>query len=118
MEIRFFSQKDSWKLGAEQVVFRKPVGVAVFKDRILYINGKSIRTDHPFIIIEKYIKKNRLYAAGFISYDYKKYIYRETVRKKSDLNIPQIFFAFFRGINTCFKVNRTVKNSVKVSIFL
>ncbi|MBK3331896.1 anthranilate synthase component I family protein [Persephonella atlantica] len=113
MEIKFFSQNDSWRLGEEQVVFRKPAGAAVFRNGMLYINGKSIKTDHPFIIIEKYIRKNHLYAAGFISYDYKKYIYRETVRKKSDLNIPHIFFAFFRGFNTGFRTGKRVKSSVK-----
>ncbi len=113
MEVKFFSQEDSWKLGVEQAVFNKPLGVAIFKDRVLYIERRKLKTTRPLNVIEKYIQEKKCYAAGFISYDFKKQIYPERFKKKSDVNIPEIFFIFFKNFKAGFTKNPEVKSKIK-----
>ncbi|WP_457627738.1 anthranilate synthase component I family protein [Persephonella sp.] len=95
MEIQLFGQE--WLGTGGLVTSNLPAGYFIFDNNRLILNGKRINTTRPFEILEKYIRKNRVYAAGFISYDYKKYIYPEKVSKRRDIGLPLIFLIFFKG---------------------
>ncbi|NPA58092.1 MAG: anthranilate synthase component I family protein [Aquificae bacterium] len=95
MKVELFGK--GW-LGSEGLaVFSKPVATAVFYRDLLFLNGKRIKTNKPLKIIENIIKKKGIYGLGFISYDYKRYIFEEKIHKKPDIGLPLLFFLFYKG---------------------
>ncbi|SNZ03921.1 para-aminobenzoate synthetase component 1 [Persephonella hydrogeniphila] len=113
MKFEFYSDKEKWIDGVKDFSFENPVSTAYFDGNILFIDGKKIKTKDPLPLIEKYIKKHRYYGAGFISYDYKKYIYPESIKKKRDIGLPLIFFSFFRKFKKGIKGKPPVENRIK-----
>lgn len=97
MKIEFFSKNEKWIYGKKYIIFEKPICKAIYKNGILYVCNRKIKTKKPFTFIENFVKKYRFFAAGFVSYDFKKYIYPEKIKKKSDIGLPYIYVAFFKN---------------------
>ncbi|WP_457626312.1 anthranilate synthase component I family protein [Persephonella sp.] len=113
MEFEFYSDKERWIDGIKEFRFENPVSTAFFSSNILFIDGRKIRTYNPFPVIEKYIKKHRYYGAGFISYDYKSYIFPEKIKKRTDIGLPLVYFAFFKKFKKGLKNKIPVESKIK-----
>ncbi|WP_457640009.1 anthranilate synthase component I family protein [Persephonella sp.] len=116
MEIKLFSSRKGWFEKEGLFVFNRPVFSAVFDRGVLTLGTQKIKTKNPFPFIEKAVRSKKLYAVGFISYDFKRYIWKETVRKKRDMGLPLVFFAFFKTFSPK-KIPESVKNETSVKGF-
>ena len=70
-KVYLYSQKGGWFEEEGIFIFEKPVYKIKYKNNILQISKRKIKTDNPLPIIEKIVNKKGLYAVGFISYDFK-----------------------------------------------
>ncbi|MFN3787156.1 anthranilate synthase component I family protein [Sulfurihydrogenibium azorense] len=78
-------------------MFNKPVfTLKVYKNRT-YLNNLLIKTKKPLKIAESIIKKQKLFAVGFISYDYNDFILSKKSPKKDDTNFPLIYLEFHKN---------------------
>lgn len=78
-------------------MFNKPVfTLKVYKNRT-YLNNLLIKTKKPLKIAESIIKKQKLFAVGFISYDYNDFILSKKFPKKDDTNFPLIYLEFYKN---------------------
>ncbi|WP_293449021.1 anthranilate synthase component I family protein [Persephonella sp.] len=117
MKIEIYSDKEGWIDGVKGAIFEKPVLVGVFNNNIFFLGNKKIKTENPLPLIQKIIEKNGYYAAGFISYDYKSYIFKEKVKKRRDIGLPIIFVAFFKDFKKGFENKKNEGNLIK-SVFI
>ncbi|WP_297453788.1 anthranilate synthase component I family protein [Persephonella sp.] len=113
MKIEFFSDKEKWLSGYKYITINKPVYRAIYKSNILIINNKIIKTTNPLPILEKLILKNKLFAAGFISYDYKKHLFPEKSHKKDDIGLPEIYMIFFKNFEPQLKKEKKHSSLIK-----
>ncbi|RMA97761.1 anthranilate synthase component I family protein [Hydrogenothermus marinus] len=76
--------------------FDKPIFTIQYKNNILQINNKKLKTKNPIPIIEKLIKG--YFSVGFISYDFKEYIY-ENLKKinKDKIDLPLIYLKVYKN---------------------
>ncbi len=95
-KIYLYSQKEGWFEKEGIFLFEKPVFKVRYENKILTISNRKIKTDRPIPIIERLIKKHKLYGVGFISYDFKENILNLKKQKKSDLNLPYIYLNLYR----------------------
>ena len=76
-------------------LFDRPVYKIRYKNKILQINNKKIKTDKPLHIIQKLIKN--FYAVGFISYDFKDEILgKSKIQPVDTLKLPDIYINLYR----------------------
>lgn len=98
----FSGSKGGWLKEEGLFLFEKPTfTLKVYRNRV-YLNDNLIKTKHPIKIAENIVKRHRLYACGFISYDYNDFILTEKHLKKDDTNFPLIYLEFhrkFRKVN-------------------
>ncbi len=94
--IVLYSEKNSWFKEKGLYLFDKPVKTAKYINNKLYINGKSFYTKNPLPVIEKIIKNHKLFALGFISYNYKEKIFGKKP-KYDNLRLPDIYVAFYKN---------------------
>ena len=113
MKIEIYSDKDGWIEGIKEATFEKPALVGVFNNNIFFLGNKKIKTENPLPLIQKIIEKKGYYAVGFISYDYKSYIFKEKVKKRRDIALPIIFVAFFKGFKRGLEDKRPIGNPIK-----
>ncbi len=95
MEIILYSEDGGWLENRGIYRFVNPIKIVKYHNNKLLINDKVITTDNPLPIIEKLIKNTGFFALGFISYDFKNYIFNKNVNK-NDINLPIIYLALFR----------------------
>ncbi len=110
MKTILYSDGKGWFENKGFYEFEKPVKILKFKNNKLLLNNTSITTKNPFPIIEKLLNEKRYFVVGFISYDFKKYIFNNFV-KNDDLRLPNIYFAFFRKFNYLPYINRPIFQS-------
>ncbi|WP_409827252.1 anthranilate synthase component I family protein [Sulfurihydrogenibium azorense] len=93
----YSNSSDGW-LGRQGLfLFNKPVfTLKVYKNRT-YLNNLLIKTKKPLKIAESIIKKQKLFAVGFISYDYNDFILSKKSPKKDDTNFPLIYLEFHKN---------------------
>ncbi len=113
MKIEIYSDKEGWIEGVKGATFEKPVLAGFFIDNIFFLGNKKLKTENPLPVIQKIIEKKRYYAAGFISYDYKRYIFKEETKKRRDIGLPLIFVVFFKDFKKGLEKRKPVGNSVK-----
>ena len=113
MKIEFFSDKEKWLFGYKYITINKPVYRAIYKSNILIINDKIFKTTNPLPILEKLILKNKLFAAGFISYDYKKHLFTEKFHKKDNIGLPEIYMVFFKKFEPKLKKGKNYSSQIK-----
>lgn len=114
MKIELFSDKEKWLSGYKSITISKPVYRAIYKNNILIINKQPIRTKNPLPILEKLILKNKLFAIGFISYDYKKYLFQpELYKKNNDTGLPEIYIVFFKKFEPELKKGKRHLSQIK-----
>ncbi len=116
-KVYLYSQKDGWFKEEGIYLFEKPVFTIRYKNRILSISDRKIKTDRPIPIIEKFIKKRRLYGIGFISYDFKENIIGLKKLKKSDLELPDIYLNLYKKYKKIEKIKKKYNSEIKSVIF-
>ena len=96
-------------------IFDKPIFKFAYNSPFLQINNKVIKAKRPLRFLENLIKKYKLYAVGFISYDYKVLTSGVKSLKKYELPIPQVYFLLFRNYKTTNKIEiPNFQNDIKV----
>ncbi len=76
----------------------RPVLRLKYKNGVLTLNSTRIKTDKPFLFIERLIRRKKLHAAGFITYDYGEKLIGIKDRRNKILNLPDIYLVFFRRL--------------------
>ena len=84
--------------------FNQPVFRFVYDAPILKINDKLIKTKRPLVFLENLIKRHKLYAVGFISYDYKTLTLGVKSLKRKEFPIPQVYFLLFKKYKVSDKI--------------
>lgn len=104
----YSNSSDGW-LGKQGLfLFNKPVfTLKVYKNRT-YLNGRLIKTKKPLKLTESIVKKKKLFAVGFISYDYNDFILSKKSPKKDDTNFPLIYLEFHKNY---IEVEKKLKDS-------
>ncbi|WP_037919396.1 anthranilate synthase component I family protein [Sulfurihydrogenibium subterraneum] len=104
----YSNSSDGW-LGKQGLfLFNKPIfTLKVYKSRT-YLNNFLIKTKKPLKIAESIIKKQKLFAVGFISYDYNDFILSKKIPKKDDTDFPLIYLEFHKKYT---EIERNFKNS-------
>ena len=111
-KIYLYSQKDGWFNEEGIFLFEKPVFKIRYQNGILHISDKKIKTEKPLTIIEKFIKKKRLYAVGFISYDFKESLLDLKKFKKSELKLPKIYLNLYKKYKKVERINSNYKAEI------
>ncbi|HIE59170.1 MAG TPA: anthranilate synthase component I family protein [Hydrogenothermaceae bacterium] len=94
--------------------FNKPIFKFIYNAPFLQINNKIIKTKRPLKFLENLIRKYKLYAVGFISYDYKVLTLGIKSLKNYELPIPQVYFLLFRNYETANTIEiPDFKNDIK-----
>ena len=96
-KIYLYSQKNGWFNEEGIFLFEKPVFKIRYSKNTLSISNKKLKTDNPIPIIEKFIKKKKLYGVGFISYDFKENLFNLKKFNRSDLEIPLIYLNLYKS---------------------
>ncbi|RUM59264.1 MAG: anthranilate synthase component I family protein [Persephonella sp.] len=97
-KVYLYSQKNGWFNREGLYIFDNPVFVVEYKNRRTYLNGRDLGSINLFNLIEKIIKKYKLYGLGYISYNYGKSIVLDKVfTKRRDINLPDIYILFFKN---------------------
>jgi len=114
-KVYLYSQTNGWLNREGLYVFDKPVFLIEYKNKRTYFNGIDLGFINPFNLIEKIIKKHKLYGLGYISYNYgKSIVLNRFFPKKKDINLPDIYILFFRDYTFYEKFTRpNVKPIVK-----
>jgi anthranilate/para-aminobenzoate synthase component I len=113
----FSNSKDGWLKEEGLFLFENPVYILkVYKNRV-YLNNINIKTKKPIKIVEKIIKKYRLYASGFISYDYNDFILSLKSPKKDDTDFPVIYIEFHKNYKKVSLPIPTTFSKVKSVVF-
>lgn len=104
----YSNSSDGW-LGKQGLfLFNKPVfTLKVYKNRT-YLNGRLIKTKKPLKLTESIVKKKKLFAVGFISYDYNDFILSKKSPKKDNTNFPLIYLEFHKNY---IEVEKKLKDS-------
>ncbi len=89
-----------------------------YRNGILQTGNKRIKTDKPFLFIEKLIRRYRLYAVGFITYDYGEKIVGIKNSRKKILNLPEIYLVFFKSFKKVTDTESTGYNKINRIEFL
>ena len=87
------------------------VAEGFYKNGILKIGSKKIKTDRPFLLIEKFVQSKRVFVAGFITYDYGNRLMNVRYDNPSLLSFPDIYVLFFRRFSSA-KLNKNFKTSI------
>ncbi len=113
----FSNSKDGWLKEKGLFLFENPVYILkVYKNRV-YLNNIHIKTKKPLKLAEKIIKKYKLYASGFISYDYNDFILSLKSPKKDDTGFPLIYIEFHKNYKKVSLPNPTTFSKVKSVFF-
>ncbi len=73
-----------------------PVFKLLYKNNQVYINKKKFFTKDPFLLIENIVKKYKLYACGFVSYEYGEHLFGIKNKNRKIVDFPDIYVAFFK----------------------
>ncbi|MGC8941140.1 MAG: anthranilate synthase component I family protein [Sulfurihydrogenibium sp.] len=93
----FSHSKNGWLKQEGLFLFEKPIfTLKVYKNRV-YLNNRILKTKRPLKIAESIIKKQKLFAVGFISYDYNDFILSRKTPKKDDTEFPLIYLEFHKA---------------------
>jgi anthranilate/para-aminobenzoate synthase component I len=111
-KIYLYSQKNGWFDEEGIFLFEKPVFKIRYRNNILTISDKRIKTDKPLLFIQKVIKKHNLYGVGFISYDFKEKILKLKKYKKSDIDLPDIYINLYRNYKKIHKLDKKYKTEI------
>ena len=76
----------------------RPVLRIKYKNGVLTLNSTGIETDKPFLLVERLIRRKKLHAAGFITYDYGERIFGIKDKRKKILSLPDIYLVLFRRL--------------------
>ncbi len=91
----YSSTNRGWLKEKGLFLFDRPVYKIRYKNRILQINDRKIKTDKPLHLIQKLIKN--YYAVGFISYDFKdKTLGRNRIQPVDTLKLPDIYINLYK----------------------
>ena len=78
--------------------FSKPIYKVEFTNNLLFINSRKVSTNRPLKLLEKLILKKKLYGIGYISYEFKDYIFgKSSYKKDPELNLPTLYFELYKG---------------------
>ncbi|WP_457621992.1 anthranilate synthase component I family protein [Persephonella sp.] len=114
MEVYLYSEKDGWFEDNGIFLFHRPVLRLVYNRGLLFINHRRIKTEKPFLFIEKLVKEGKYYCTGYISYDYgKRKILRKYIPQKDDLNLPEIYCLFFKKFEKIDNLPQSANNQIK-----
>ena len=119
MKTVIYSENGGWFENKGLYVFDKPVKtVKLFYNKLL-INDYKIDTKKPIQLIEKILKKNKYFALGYISYDFKENIFGK-FPKKDDIRVPVLYLSFYKNFK---KINlpeekkyRSVIRSINIPV--
>ena len=119
MKTVIYSENGGWFENKGLYVFDKPIKtVKLFYNKLL-INDYKIDTKKPIQLIEKILKKNKYFALGYISYDFKENIFGK-FPKKDDIRVPVLYLSFYKNFK---KINlpeekkyRSVIRSINIPV--
>ena len=118
MKVYLYSERDGWFKDKGVYLFDKPIIKLVYKNGILYIEDRKIKTEKPFLFIEKLIKEKGYYCAGFISYNYGKMIaLKKRIPQQDDIKIPDIYGIFFKNYKKISIPELHLKNKIEDVIY-
>ncbi len=109
--IYFFSTEEGFLNKKGTFKISNPVYKLIYKNSTLYLNDKKFHIKNPFILIEKILKESRLYAAGFISYEYGEKLQNIRNQNKKLIDLPDIYVVFFRKL-VSFSFGFTIKSKI------
>jgi len=116
-KIYLYSQSDGWLDREGIFLFDKPVYKLVYKANVTYLNGKKFYIN-PLYLIEKLIKRKKLYGIGYISYDFgKEKVIGKFFPQRDDLNLPYIYMLFFKSFKEKKSIDAFPKSRIKNIIF-
>ncbi|NPA52636.1 MAG: anthranilate synthase component I family protein [Aquificae bacterium] len=110
--IHIFSTQEGFLEKEGMFKSSRPVLKLIYKNKILKINNKIFYTQNPLLFIETLVKKYRLYACGFISYEYGEKLLGIENKNKNLVNLPHIYVTFFRRFEPS-SVQKHSKSTVK-----
>jgi len=102
----YLYSENSWLPENGLIFFNKPVYQIKIYERV-----KNL--DNFLLFLESFIKKNKLYAVGFFSYDLKEEIFGIKKLKKDNIKIPKIYINFYKRYETIQYLEKTGKNIIK-----
>lgn len=109
-----YTNKENYFKNKGFFIFNKPIFKFIYNAPFLQINNKIIKTKRPLKFLENLIKKYKLYALGFISYDYKILTLGIKSLKNYEVPIPQVYFLLFRNYKTASRIEiPNFKNNIK-----